>query len=511
MNEILQRLAALSPKKRELMLKQLKKRGLIPTAENDPQIPSIVPVSREHPLLLSFTQQQVWRMEQNFPYNTAYNMFRAMRLHGQLDVAILQQCFHEVIRRHESLRTTVAVSGEQVVQEITESPIFSLPVIDLRGMPEDEQLFCVQQFMKAETQCPLDIVRGPCIRVKLLWLANEDHVLMLTLHQIVADEKSILILLREIAILYAAFSKGRNSPLPELPFQYADFAVWQRKRLQDEPVEKKLAYWRKQLAGCSILNLPTDRPRQSHQTFQAAKCMVEIAQSLTEALRDVSRQEKVTLFITMLTAFKMLLHHYSGQNDLAVGTYVIERFPRELEEYIGPFTNPLVLRTNISGDPAFRELLAQVRKTVLQAYAHQEIPFEVLLEQHLINNDRHLNKSYDRASTKIEQIGDKCCVSPKPLFQVMFVLHNFQIGYFGFPEIDAIPLILEQSSSVLDIDFVLHERQEGLSGSVMYNIALFDAEMIVRMVKQYRILLKHITVTREFRLSQLPLVVGYTC
>ena len=372
---------------------------------------SLTPISRDRNLSLSFAQQRLWFLDQLVPNNAFYNVPAAVRLVGSLNLAALKEAFNEIVRRHEALRTTFVTVEGQPVQAIASTLTVPLPVIDLRsrsvsvgeaalkGLGESRSVSVGEAALKGlkeletearrittqEAQRPFDLSKDPFLRVTLLRLDESEYVLLLVLHHIVSDGWSMGVLIRELAALYTAFASCKDDkfsvskPLPELPIQYADFAHWQREWLQGEVLETQLAYWRQQLDGISILNLPTDRPRPAVQSYRGATQLLQLPKTLSKALEALSQQEGVTLFMTLLAAFQTLLYRYTQQEDIAVGSPIANRNRSEIEGLIGFFVNSLVLRTNFDGNPTFRSLLSRVREVSLGAYAHQDLPFEKLV------------------------------------------------------------------------------------------------------------------------------------
>ena len=363
---------------------------------------SIVPVPRTGNLPLSFAQQRLWFLDRLLPNKAAYNIPTVWRLRGQLDALALERSLNELVARHETLRTRFVLSGDAPVQVIEPPSAVALPITDLSAMPQAEREARARQITDTEARQPFDLEAGPLLRAQLLRLAAEEHLLLLNVHHIVSDGWSMGVLWRELSSGYNAFVSGHAPDLPRLPIQYADYAVWQREWLQGEVLEGQLAYWKEKLADLSTLELPTDRPRPPVPSYQGAHLTFDLPAPLTQALKELGRREGATLFMTLLAAFQVLLHRYSGQEDIAVGTPIAGRGRTELEGLIGFFVNTLVLRSDLAGNPAFTELLARVRETALGAYTHQDLPFEKLVEE--------LSPSRD--------------ISRNPLFQVMFVLQN---------------------------------------------------------------------------------------
>lgn len=433
--------------------------------QSESNIPLLKPVSRETHLPLSFAQQRLWFLDRLEMGTLAYNGATAVHLQGVLNVAVLEQCINEIVRRHEVLRTSFPVVDGQPIQAIAPTLILSLPIVDLRGLRCQQREEKVQQLVTQEAQRPFNLAEGPLLRVTLLQLGDEEHVFILTIHHIVSDAWSAGVFIREIAALYEAFSQGRPSPLPELPIQYADFAVWQRQWLQGEVLENQLAYWRQQLgSNLPILALPTER---SHSSSQGTKHYFTLSQTLTEALKMLSRQEGITLFMTLLAAFKTLLHHYSGQEDIIVGSPIANRNQSEIEGLIGFFVNTLVLRTNLSGNPSFREVLGQIREVALGAYTHQDLPFEKLVGE--LQPERSLGHS--------------------PLFQVWFVLQNTPMPPLKLPGLTLNLSEVDSGEVRHDLKLDLTETSEGLKGFFEYKTDCFEASAIAHMIELFETVL----------------------
>ncbi|HEY0604516.1 MAG TPA: amino acid adenylation domain-containing protein [Herpetosiphonaceae bacterium] len=442
--------------------------------------------------LPSFAQQRLWFLDQLAPGMTAYNLPSAVRLRGRLDLPALHQSLAEIIRRHEAIRTTFATVDGQLVQVVapeSEQPADALlPLVDLRALPAPERDAEVRRLALEEARRPFDLAHGPLLRAGLLRVNDDEHVLLLTMHHIISDGWSLGVLVRELVALYSAFASGQESPLAPLPIQYADYAMWQREWLDGEVLEAQLEYWRQQLdpagAGTPTLDLPTDWPRPAVQSFRGARCSFTIDRSLTDALNRVSRREGATLFMTLLAAFNVLLARYTHQPEIVVGTPIANRTQDDLEGLIGFFANTLALRTDLSANPSFRELLGRVRETALGAYAHQELPFELLVEE--LQPQRDLSRN--------------------PLFQAMFVLQNAPTGALEAPGLVLEPLVLERDIALFDISLVMEETPAGLRGVFEYATDLFEATTIERMIGQLQQLLAQIAADAEQRIWSLPLV-----
>ncbi|HEV2765033.1 MAG TPA: condensation domain-containing protein, partial [Pyrinomonadaceae bacterium] len=366
-------------------------------------VPPLVAVGREQELPLSFAQQRLWFLDQLEPESAFYNVPTAVQLSGRLDVGVLERTLGEIVARHESLRTVFASVEGRPVQVIQPPRPVRIPLEDLRDRLPSEREAEVARFTYEVAREPFDLSRGPLMRVRLLRLAEDEHVVLLTMHHIVSDGWSMGVMVREISALYRAFAEGRPSPLPPLVIQYADFAVWQREWLRGETLERELDYWRTQLGGeLPASELPTDRPRPPVQSYRGAYHSFQFRKETAQALHRLSREEGCTLFMTLLAGFAALLQRYTGQDDIVVGTDIANRNRAEIEPLIGFFINQLVLRTDLSGEPTFVELMRRARDVSLGAYAHQDVPFEKLVEE--LQPERALGRS--------------------PLFQVKLVLQN---------------------------------------------------------------------------------------
>ncbi|MBN3878012.1 amino acid adenylation domain-containing protein [Nostoc sp. JL23] len=447
----------------------------------------------------SFAQQRLWFLDQLAPGNPFYNVSTALHLTGSLNFTALKQTFNEIVRRHETLRTRFIMVDQQPVQAIAPSLSIPLPLIDLRNFDNPERDTRVQQIVTQEAQHPFNLTIGPLLRVKLLQLDEVEYLLLLNLHHIVADGWSIGVLIRELGVLYKAFAEDKrclttsysvSTLLPELPIQYADFAQWQRQWLQGvaangtSPLQSQLVYWQKQLNGISVLNLPTDRLRPAVPSYRGAKQFLELPHSLTQALEALSAQEGVTLFMTMLAAFQTLLYRYTQQEDIAVGSPIANRNRSELEGLIGFFVNSLVLRTDFSGKVTFRELLNRVREVTLEAYSHQDLPFEKLVEE--LHPERDL--------------------SYHPFFQVVFSLQNTPIETLELSGLTLSLFDFDSKTAKLDLEFHLWQDLESLKGQMVYSTDLFDDKTITRMLGHFQTLLKSIVANPEQRISDLSLL-----
>jgi fengycin family lipopeptide synthetase B len=444
----------------------------------------IRPAPRDSAPPLSFAQQRLWFLNQLIPNNTAYNIFTAVRLRGPLHVRTLERCFNEVIRRHEALRTSLAIVDSQPAQLIAAALALAIPLVNLCRVVAAEQDALVHHLASQEAQTPFDLARSPLVRATLLLLGERDHVLLLTMHHAISDGWSMGILIRELAVLYEAFSSGKPSPLPELSIQYADYAVWQREWLQGDVLKEQVAYWKQHLAGApTVLDLPANRPRPPMQTLTGATEVFSLPEDLTAALRALSLAEEATLFNILLAAFNILLCRYTGQEHILLGSPIANRNRAEIEGLIGFFVNTVVLHTDLSGNPTFRELLGRVREATLGAYAHPDLPFEILVDQ--LQRERDLSRS--------------------PLFQVMFVL-NVPIEILATSDLALNVLETENGRAQFDLTLFVSEMEQELLGSLEYNTALFDAATIARLAGHYRLLLEDIAAHPARRISDLSLL-----
>ena len=423
-------------------------------------------------------------MEQLKPGDPVYHSFQALLISGSLDANALELSLNEIIRRHEVLHTVFDTIEGLPVQRVAPFTPMSLRTMNLGDVPEEQRSSTLKQLVADEREHPFDLSRGPLIRALLVALGEQEHALLLTLHHSVSDGWSIGILCREVQALYDSFASGAPAPLPALPIQYADFAVWQREHLQ---LEDQLSYWREQLANVSsVLELPSDRRRPEIASFRGAKVTFELNQELTEQLKTLSQREGVTLFMLLLATLDALLSRYSGQTDIAVGTAIANRNRDETEGLIGFFVNMLVMRTDLSGNPTFLDLLQRVKQMTLAAYQHQDVPFEQIIE--MLQPQRSLNRT--------------------PLYQVEFTLQNAPLEPLEVRGLRFTPLDVQEVSSESDLNLIMTENESGLTGEVVYATDLFDATTIERMMSHFRNLLEEIVKAPEQRILELPLTSG---
>ncbi|QDL10988.1 hypothetical protein DP113_26435 [Brasilonema octagenarum UFV-E1] len=439
----------------------------------------------QEPAPLSFAQQRLWFLEQLEPGKSAYHITKALQLQGDLNVAVLQQTLDAIVAHHEALRTNFIASDGNPVQVICQPRSVELVVIDLKDCPETERTTVVERLVQDEAQRPFNLTSDLMLRGSLLQLSPQENILLLVMHHIASDGWSMSILFEQLTTLYEAFLNAKPNPLPQLPIQYADFAVWQRQWLSGEVLEKQLNYWKQQLASATpVLELPTDKPRPPIQTYRGAKQSFVLPQSLGVQLHALSRQEGVTLFMTLLAAFQIQLYRYSRQEDIVVGSPIAGRNLAEIEDLIGFFANTLVLRTDLSGKPSFQELLQRVREIALSAYAHQDLPFEKLVEE--LQPERSL--------------------SYHPIFQVMFVFLNTPKQTLELPELSISSIEVDNFASQFDLTLSMKETEQGLQGLWEYSTDLFEDATITRMSGHFQTLLEAIVANPNGFISEFPLL-----
>jgi amino acid adenylation domain-containing protein len=481
MSELSEQVANLSPEQHDLLVLLLSKKK----KEVD-SLTEVMTRSRETDAFpLSFAQQRLWFLAQLQPESAVYNMSGGVRLSGKLDLQALQQALIEIVWRHEALRTTFQEIDGEPMQVIGPKETVSFPSFALQSLSAARSEAEAMMLAAHEARQPLDLINGPLFRAKLLLLSKEEHILLLTMHHIIFDGWSMGIFVRELAALYEAYATGKPSPLSDVPVQYVGFAAWQRRWLKGEVLDKQIAYWKKTLAGApSLLELPTDHPRPAMQSFHGAKHPLSISPDLTDALRTLCEHERATLFMALLAVFNVLLYRYTYQSDIVTGVPITGRNRPGLEESIGFFVNTLALRTRLSGDATFRDLLAQVRVMTLEAYDHQDLPFEKLVE--IMQPERD--------------------ISHTPLFQVMFNLQNLGTPAPKLMNLKLTPFEIDNGTTKFDLTLDLVATAEGLKGSIDYNSDLFDVATIQRMAGHFQNLLAAVIVNPLQRISDLPLL-----
>jgi amino acid adenylation domain-containing protein len=470
----------LSAAKRALLEKRLKGRRISPTPD---QLISSRTARESAPL--SFAQQRLWFLWQMDPEGFAYNVSAAFRLKGQLDLKALERSFNEIIRRHESLRTSFRVVNAEPRQIISPALVVPIPLEDLQHLPEDARRREAMRLASESSQQPFDLERLPLLRIRVLRLSADEHVLLVVMHHIVTDGWSQGLMVEELGTLYQAYSRGRESTLAELEIQYGDYAEWQRGWLSGEVLEEQVGYWKKQLSGSRfMLELPTDHIRPPVQTQRGTQITFDLSPEVSEKLRALSREHEVTLFMTLLAVFQVLLSRYTHQADIIVGTPIANRTRREIENLIGFFVNTLVLRSDLSGAPSFRELLHRVGEMTEAAYAHQDVPFEKLVEE--LQPDRDMSRS--------------------PLFQVMFALQNAPMQSFELPGLNLGPMEFEHGATGFDLECHLWEYEQSIRGMLVYSTDLFEEATMRRLIRHFQTLLDEIIAQPDERITRLQML-----
>ena len=448
-------------------------------------IPPIKPVARDRNLPLSFAQQRLWFLAQLEPDSPAYNIPEALRLQGKLELDILIKTLTEIIQRHEILRTKFTTVADKPVQVINSTINFQLPIVDLANLPKIIQEQEVSNLTEQEAQQPFNLEQDSLLRITLIRLNDTEHVILFTMHHIISDGWSTGILVQEVATLYEAFSAGKPSPLPELPIQYADYAVWQREWLQGEVLDKQLSYWKQKLGGkLPVLKLPYRQQQPVVKTNRSLSHEFELSQELSLALRQLSCQTDTTLFMVILATLKTLLYRYTQQDDIVVGADIANRNQVETEGLIGFFVNLLVLRTDLSGYPSFRELLSRVKEVTLSAYAHQDLPFDRLVQE--LQPSRQLNQT--------------------PLFQVLLVMDNVPTQDLELPGLTIVPTEEVDNQAKFDLVLFMAETETEIVGNWQYNSDFFDANTISKLSGHYQTLLQSIVAQPDTRINNLQMI-----
>ncbi|WP_436866196.1 non-ribosomal peptide synthase/polyketide synthase [Bacillus fungorum] len=454
-------------------------------AEKPLQLPPIEPRSAEDSPLLSFAQQRLWFLNELDSNSAFYNIPIGFRVTGNLNVSALEKALHDIIRRHEVLRTAFAKVDGEALQQIHLDMNINMTLVEIEHLSDKEQEAQITFFIEQESKKPFDLHTGPLLRLALIRLKSNEHILLLTVHHIVFDVWSMDVFMKELAAYYEAWTQGGKLELPELPVQYADFANWQRQWLQKEVIDKQIDYWKQKLEGAPpALELPTDRPRPPVQTFNGSHETRNLSRSLLKALQKVSYQEDATLFMTMLAAFQVVLYRYTNQQDILIGSPIANRQLSEVEELIGLFTNTLVLRTQITENMSFRELLKQVRITALEAYEHQNLPFEKLVEELQPNRD----------------------LSRSPLFQIMLAYQDFTSQEFMMDEVVFEGIDIDNKTSKFDLTLFVQETEYGLATTIEYNTDLFDRATIQRMLGHLERLLEQVIQNPHQSITEIPML-----
>jgi amino acid adenylation domain-containing protein/non-ribosomal peptide synthase protein (TIGR01720 family) len=452
-----------------------------------PVLPPIRPVNRQTAMALplSFAQRRLWFLDQLQGAGTTYNLFGAVELKGDLNVAALESAFREVVRRHEVLRTNFVERDGNPSIVVSPPGKFAIDIIHLENLAADAQALEVDKWIETEVRRPFDLARDQLFRAILLCLDTNTHMLLMSMHHIISDEWSLGVLIHELSTLYAAFERGQPSPLPELSIQYADYAVWQRSWLADSVIKAQLEFWIERLAGAPArLELPTDRPRAKIQRHHGRVRSFQLDRDLADRLASLGRGSEATLFMTLLAAYSILLHRYTGATDLVIGSPVANRVRPELESLVGFFVNTLPLRIDLSGDPSVRELLARVRRTAVEAYSHQDVPFEQLVEE--LRPERNLGHA--------------------PIFQVMLVLQNAPAPDLGKTSLEITPVEPRAVAAKFDCTLSIEETADGLAGMIEYDTDLFDESTIERQIGHFSNVLRSMVERPEARVRELNLL-----
>ncbi|MEM9566927.1 MAG: amino acid adenylation domain-containing protein [Cyanobacteria bacterium P01_E01_bin.34] len=452
-------------------------------SEQQQSLPPLVPMADDTPQPLSYAQEHVWYMEQQIPPNHYfYNTPTVRRFQGTLNWEALEQSINEILRRHDCLRTTFTQVDDRIVQQVNPYQPIAIERLDLQHYPQSKRLTQAKSLVRQKVRQPFDLTQGPLLRMAVLQLGAEDYVGVITVHQSAFDAWSRTVLLREMGILYTAIAAGDPSPLPEPPVQYLDYASWQRQWLASGVLDRQLDYWKRQLAEpLPVLNLPTDRPRPAIKTFEGETTIVSLGTELTQSLRDLSQQQEVTLFMTLLAAYNALLHSYTGQTDLLVGTTAANRTQPEIEGAIGIFNTVLVMRTDLSGDPSFKELLQRVRQVVLDSYAHPDVPYTHLVRS--LNMDTDLSRTPVQAMLVYKRFPDRTTQTPSGL--------------------TFLPTAYNWGTARCDLTFTLSDTDNNITGALEYSTDLFTQESMTLLWQNFQELLQLLVADLERPLSQL--------
>jgi aspartate racemase len=479
MNNLAERLTALSTQQRALLEKRLLSR-----TANSMQLQTIPRRVKDGDCPLSIDQERLWFISQLEPESPAYNLTTAFRIGGNLHAPVLDRSFNEVIRRHEILRTTFPAKDGLPYQRVAPDLLITIPRVDLRNLSEVRREEALSQIIREQSYQPFDLTEGPLLRCTLVEFGETDYAIITTLHHIITDWWSFDLLWSELTAIYQAFSKSNPSPLPGLPIQFSDFAVWQRRQLQGEGLESRLSYWRKQLAGADfILDLPSDRPRPAIQTYHGKRQYLKPPQYLWDGLKTICQKEKASLYMALLATFYTLLYRYTGREDIIVGSPYANRNMFETEKLIGYFLNTLVLRADLSGDPTFRELLCQVREVTLGAYNNNDVPLVKLIQQ--FQPDRDLSRN--------------------PLFQVSYVFTNSWGSVFERSDLTFSSIEIDSGLARFDLTLAIRNGEVNPLLIFEYNTDLFDDSAISRMMSNFQTLLEGVVANADQRLNDLPL------
>src|SRR6266404_273262 len=433
----------------------------------------------------SSAQRRLWFLHQLDPNSSVYNITAPLRISAPINVEALRRSLQEIVRRHETLRTTFTTVDGEPVQIVALSTNFKLDIIDLQAVEETKREAEAQSLAEAEARRPFSLTQGPLLRATLLGLDDQHHILLLTMHHIISDGWSLGVLMREASALYHALSTGKPSALPDLPIQYADFAHWQREWLAGELLKAQLDYWSHQLDSVPpALEIPTDFPRPVSRSHKGSLISLSIHPDLADRLRALNKKHQATMYMTLLATFQVLLYRYSGQSDISVGSPIAGRTRTETEALIGFFVNTLVMRTDLSGAPSFAQLLSKVKEVTLGAYSNQDVPFEKLVEA--LSPERDLNRT--------------------PLFQVMFILQNAPLPQMQLGEAKLEPINVSSGTSKFDLTMSLEEKAGSIQGYLEYSTELFEEQTIQRMIGHFKVLIEAIVGNEQASIDDLPLL-----
>ncbi|UNY98309.1 amino acid adenylation domain-containing protein [Zhouia spongiae] len=432
---------------------------------------------------LSYAQERLWFMDQ-YNHNSSYNMPGAIRFLGELNKEVLEKVLFTIVNRHEILRTNFVTINDEPKQVIHEVPTCHVEIINLSHLSKEESNKQILDLLKEESQKTFDLANDSLIRFKIYSVDKDESVLFINKHHIISDAWSASILINEITQLYEAFISGRPSPLKELPIQYGDYSIWQREYLEGELLQKQSKYWKGKLEGVSILELPTDKPRPKEQTFNGDRLPIHLNKDVTDKLNRLSRENDATLFMTLLSIFKILLHKYTGESDICVGSPIANRTREEVEGLIGLFVNTLALRSDVNTELSFNEFLGRVKQTTLEAYENQDLPFEKVVD--MLEPERNLSYS--------------------PLFQVMMVLQNNPEGELKFSGLNVESVGIESTISKFEITLDFTETEKGLYGGIEYNTDLFDSDTIERMANHFKVLVEQLIENSQRQIKDIELL-----
>jgi len=452
-------------------------------AESSAPRPTIPRRSPDEPAVLSLAEERLWFFDQLEPQHPFYNLPVAASVVGPLDEAAFEESLQQLARRHETLRTVFPIHQGRPLRKVVQDAEVPIRRVDLRSIAEDQREEELQRLLREEARRPFNLAAGPLFRCVLYRLGEEEHVVLLAMHHIVCDGWSVGVILREWAVLYRAVQRGWKSPLPPLEIDYADFAAWQQRHVAGEVLDEELSYWKQRLGDLPpALELPTDRPRPTRRSFEGACRPIEMSDALCRRLGEFARREGTTPFVVLLAAYKAILHRYCRQDDITVGTVVANRTRPELENLVGFFANTLALRTDVSGDPTFRELIDRVSEVALGAFSHQELPFAKLVEA--LAPERHQNQS--------------------PLFQAAMILENMPLKLSSASGLTVESIPIDNGTSKYDLTLIFSEQDGRLVGRLEYATALFDAATIDRMIASYLAALEAALADQDLRISELP-------